>query len=324
MATRSSSRSTRFVVVLVLLVAAAVAAVLVVARQAGGPFDDLLGDAPACTAEVDGQTVTLDTEQAEQAALISAVSVQRDLPARAASIALATAYQESKIRNVDYGDRDSLGLFQQRPSQGWGEPEEILDPYYSTNRFYSALVEVDGYTELPIDVAAQEVQSSADGSAYAQHEANARALASAFTGYSDAAFSCEVDEPADSGQREQEEGLTSNAVAVRDDVRQAFGALPDGGYAAGGISTGHSEGSAHYEGKAVDFFFRPVDAVNRRAGWALAHYLVARAERLDIATVIFDDRIWTASRSDEGWRDYEIDSDDPVLRHLDHVHVDVA
>ena len=84
------------------------------------------------------------------------------------------------------------------------------------------------------------------------------------------------------------------------------------------------DGSAHYDGQAVDFFFRPADATNNSAGWALAQFLVANADRLEVSTVIYDDRIWTASRSSEGWRDYEIDSDDPVARHLDHVHVDVA
>ncbi len=309
--------------VLLTLAVLGTVAVLVV-RHVGDGLDDLLGSDPACTAEVDGRTVALEADQAEQAALISAVSVRRELPARAASIALATAYQESKIRNLDYGDRDSLGLFQQRPSQGWGKPEQIMDPWYATNTFYAALEQVDGYADLPIAEAAQLVQRSADGSAYAQHEPDARALASALTGYSPAAFSCAIEAPAESGQEPGPNGLTANAQAVRADVRQTFGPLPDGGFSPEGVRTGHSAGSAHYDGRAVDYFFRPVDADNRRAGWALAHYLVANADRLEVATVIFDDRIWTAARSDEGWRDYEVDSDDPVQRHLDHVHVDVG
>jgi len=286
----------------------------------------LSGD-PPCTAEVGGTTVELDLEQARYASTIAAVSVRRGLPARAASIALATAYQESKIVNVDYGDRDSLGLFQQRPSQGWGSPAEVQDPYYATNAFYAALEQVDGYADLPIDEAAQQVQRSADGSAYAPHEPNARALASALTGYSPAAFSCTVDPPETSGAAPDGEGLTPAAQAVRDEVRQAFGDLPEGGFAPEGVTTGHSEGSAHYEGRAVDFFLRPVSDVNTRRGWALAHFLVAQASRLSVETVIFDDRIWTAARSGEGWRDYDEGdgSGDPaVLRHLDHVHVDVA
>jgi len=321
----ATSATRRAPLLLGIVLAIAVLAVgVVLLRGAGSSLDGLFGNDAPCTAEVDGHTVELEADQAEQAALISALSVRRELPARAASIALATAYQESKIRNLDYGDRDSLGIFQQRPSQGWGEPEQIMDPHYATNQFYAALEQVDGYGDLPIDVAAQEVQRSADGSAYAQHEPDARALASALTGYSEAAFSCEVDAPADSGQQPGPSGLTDNASTVRSQVRQAFGPLPDGGYAPEGVRSGHMEGSAHYDGQAVDFFFRPVTPGNQRMGWALAQFLVANAERLDVATVIFDDRIWTASRSSEGWRDYEVDSEDPVARHLDHVHVDVA
>ena len=287
----------------------------------------ILPDSESCEAQVGGTVVELDLEQAENAALIAAVGVRRELPARATSIALAAAYQESKISNIDYGDRDSVGLFQQRPSQGWGTREEILDPHYAIGAFYDALEQIDGYQSMPIHEAAQAVQRSADGGAYQQHEVSARALASALTGYSEAAFSCVVNAPSDSGQQPGGDGLTPNAEAVLDDVRSVFGPLPAGGFAAGGVSSGHSPDSAHYEGRAVDFFFRPVDAENRRRGWALAHYLVANADRLTVRTVIFDDRVWSASRSDEGWREYEAPNaagDPAVLRHLDHVHVDVA
>jgi hypothetical protein len=243
-----------------------------------------------CEARVGETVVQLDLEQAQNAALIAAIGVRRELPARATSIALAAAYQESKITNLDYGDRDSVGLFQQRPSQGWGTREEILDPYHATGAFYDALAQVDGYESMPIHRAAQEVQRSADGSAYEQHEASARALASALSGYSDAAFSCRVDPPGDSGQEPRADGITANAKKVLDDVRDAFGALPVG---------------ASGDGREIDFPFRPVDAASTRRGWALAHYLVANADRLAVRTVIFDDRIWSAERSDEGWRAYE-------------------
>src|SRR5690625_2767773 len=98
-----------------------------------------------CTATGLGTSHRYTTDRVANAALISALAVDRELPPRAASIALATAYQESQLRNLDHGDRDSLGLFQQRPSQGWGSEEEIMDPVYSTNAFYDALIEVDGY-----------------------------------------------------------------------------------------------------------------------------------------------------------------------------------
>lgn len=307
------------------VVAAAVAGVGGVLVWRNG--DAILPGTAYCEAQIGDAAVRLDLEQAHNAALIAAVAVRRELPARATSIALAAAYQESKIANIDYGDRDSLGLFQQRPSQGWGTREQILDPYYATGAFYDALVRVDGYESMPIHDAAQEVQRSADGGAYEQHESAARTVASALTGYSPAALSCRVDEPQDSGQGPLGNGLTENAGAVLDDVERAFGALPAGGFAAGGVRSGHAPGSAHYEGRAVDFFFRPVNDVNSRRGWALAQYLVANADRLVVRTVIFDDRIWTAARSGDGWREYaEPDSagDPAILRHLDHVHVDVA
>ena len=97
--------------------------------------------------------------------------MRRGLPARAASIALATAYQESKLRNLDHGDRDSLGLFQQRPSQGWGTAEQLQDPYYAVNAFYDALVKVDGYQAMRITEAAQKVQRSGFPEAYEDHAA---------------------------------------------------------------------------------------------------------------------------------------------------------
>src|SRR3954452_81715 len=165
---------------------ALVAGLLVLLHQGVG----LLPDPESCQARVGGVVVDLSTEQAENATTIVAVAVRRGLPARAASIALATAYQESKLRNLDHGDRDSLGLFQQRPSQGWGTAAQIRDPYHAVNAFYDALVKVDGYETMKITEAAQRVQRSAFPDAYADHEADGRALASALTGYSPARFSC--------------------------------------------------------------------------------------------------------------------------------------
>jgi hypothetical protein len=279
-----------------------------------------------CTAEVDGHTVTLDVEQAEHAGLITAVAVSRGLPARAASIALATAYQESDLHNVEHGDRDSLGLFQQRPSQGWGTEEQVQDPVYATNAFYDALVEIEGYEAMEITVAAQAVQRSAFPGAYADHEPDARALASALTGNSRAAFSCRLGgEPGEVNPVLVASGLTARAEVVRAELAAMFDP-PLGGFAPDGVSTGHMEGSAHYDGRAVDAFVRPVNPTNRVRGWAMAQWLVSQAHRLDIRTVIFDDRIWTAGRSDDGWRDYDppARSGDPaILEHRDHVHVDV-
>lgn len=281
-----------------------------------------------CTAKVGDREVGLSTEQAENAALIAAIGVERGLPARAVTIALATAIQESKLTNIDYGDRDSLGLFQQRPSQGWGTEEEILNPLLSTHKFYDALVEVDGYQDLPITEAAQAVQRSGHPDAYADHAVDARTLASALTGYSREAFTCVVGRSGDGPTELTRSGLTERADQVRRDVRAVFGKPPMGGFAPGGVQTGHMPGSAHYEGRAVDVFVRPVSTANRRLGWAMAHYLMAQAERLEIEHIIFDDRIWSAGmRSRQGWRDYDPPSssgDMTILEHRDHVHVDVG
>jgi hypothetical protein len=145
-----------------------------------------------CTATVDGRTVTVDVEQAENAALITAVAIDRGMPARAATIALATAYQESKLYNLESGDRDSIGLFQQRPSQGWGSRAEIQDPVYAANAFYDELAKLDRYESMRVTVAAQKVQRSGFPEAYADHESDARVLASALTGNSPHAFSCRL------------------------------------------------------------------------------------------------------------------------------------
>ena len=306
------------VAVLAVVVAIGIAVFKVTDQIVGGPNGD-------CTVTVADHTVEITGEQAENASLIAAIAVRRGLPARATSIALATAYQESKLQNIDYGDRDSVGLFQQRPSQGWGSRDQILDPVYATNAFYDALVEVDGYEDMEITVAAQRVQRSAFPDAYADHEADGRALASALSGNSPATFSCDLDGGAPSADADLTgTGLTPRAEATRRDLEARFGNLVLGGFAPGGVSSGHMEGSAHYEGRAVDVFFRPINRANKTKGWAVAHYLVANAARLDVRTVIFDDRIWTAGR--EGWRNYDPPSrsgDVRILEHRDHVHVDV-
>ncbi|WP_238993327.1 hypothetical protein [Nocardioides caldifontis] len=317
----------RLLVALVAVVVLAAAGGLLVWLGAGP-----LPDPEGCTAEVDGTEVELTTTQSENAALIAAVAVRRGLPARAVSIALATAFQESKLRNIDYGDRDSVGLFQQRPSQGWGTEEQLLDPTYAANAFYDELVEVEGYEEMRITEAAQAVQRSGFPEAYEEHAEGARALASALTGWSPARFSCVASDPSVSAESEGPSGLTPRAERVRERLVEVFGELPLGGFEPGGVDTGHMEGSAHYEGRAIDVFVRPVNDANKRRGWAIASYLVAHAVDLELDHVIFDGRIWSAGRrSEQGWREYSPSSAEDaeprtraILLHRDHVHVDVA
>lgn len=117
-----------------------------------------------------------DATQTANAAVIVAVGTGLGVPPWGQVVALATAIQESGLRNLSFGDRDSLGLFQQRPSQGWGTPAQILDPTHAATRFYQALLAVPGWQSLPLTEAADAVQRSAYPLGYADHEAQATRL----------------------------------------------------------------------------------------------------------------------------------------------------
>ncbi|MFE2108018.1 C40 family peptidase [Kitasatospora sp. NPDC059463] len=119
--------------------------------------------------------------QIPNAKTIVATGAAMKVSARGQTIALATALQESGLRNLSSGDRDSLGLFQQRPSQGWGTAEQIQDPVYASTAFYKALLDVSGWEQLPLTVAAQKVQKSGFPDAYAKWESLASALQQAIS-----------------------------------------------------------------------------------------------------------------------------------------------
>ncbi len=129
---------------------------------------------------VDGQP--LDAEQITNAGLIVAAGQHLGIPEPGETIALATAMQESGLHNLNYGDRDSLGLFQQRPSQGWGTTGQIMDPTYSATAFYKALTQVSGWAAMPTTDAAQAVQRSAYPQAYAKWTQLAHDLATTLDG----------------------------------------------------------------------------------------------------------------------------------------------
>ena len=154
--------------------------------------DEEAFDGPACTATANEIKVGLDLEQATHATTIVAVGKKLGVPDHGVTIALATAYQESDIRNIEYGDRDSLGLFQQRPSQGWGTEKQILSPRYAATSFYTRLIKVAGWNDMSVTDAAQAVQRSAAPTAYAQWESQARVIAQALTGQVAAGFACRV------------------------------------------------------------------------------------------------------------------------------------
>lgn len=121
-------------------------------------------------------------EQMTNAQTITSVVRSRHLPERADLIAVTAALVESGLRNTTTGDRDSLGLFQERPSQGWGTPEDILNPVYATTRFLNHLVTVPNWASLPPGVAEQAVERSAFPERYATQEAVATELVDRFWG----------------------------------------------------------------------------------------------------------------------------------------------
>jgi hypothetical protein len=159
--------------------AAVVAVVLLVALTlTGGPDPE---DVPLTTAEctLPATRVALTGEQIGNARTIAQVARDRGLPERAVVIALATAMQESGLRNLDHGDRDSLGLFQQRPSQGWGTPQQVRDPVYAAGKFYDGLVRVPNWEGMRLTDASQIVQRSGFPEAYQKHEGMAVELSAA-------------------------------------------------------------------------------------------------------------------------------------------------
>ena len=221
-----------------------------------------------CAASLEGTDWYLEPDQADTAALLAGMALARDLPARALTIAIATGLQESRLRNLDHGDRDSLGIFQQRPSQGWGTEEQLMDPVYAAGAFYDALVRVDGYQGMTVTQAAQAVQRSAFPEAYAEHEARARAWASAMYGYTGGAVWCTLAAPDGPGDPEHlvarvQRDFPEVAATVTDegvllDVAPLAGASPD----------------------------------SERLGWAVAHWAVLVADALRVDEVAHAGSVW--------------------------------
>jgi hypothetical protein len=118
-------------------------------------------------------------EQIANAKIIVTIGAERQLTDQAVVIAVATAMQESSLRNLRGGDRDSIGLFQQRPSQGWGTKKQLADPAYQTRKFYDKLVKVRGWQRMRLTEAAQAVQISAFPEAYEKHTVAATGLVDA-------------------------------------------------------------------------------------------------------------------------------------------------
>ncbi|MGW2475525.1 hypothetical protein [Streptomyces sp. NPDC001665] len=277
-APRRPGRSRRLRIVAAVGVLAAVAGYLTIQYVSGGRGSD------QCTVRSADGSYRLTPEQAANAATISAVGTRLGMPERAVTIALATALQESALHNLDHGDRDSLGLFQQRPSQGWGTERQIMDPVYSAGKFYQHLAKVPGYSRLPLTEAAQRVQRSGFPQAYAKHEPDAAVLAAALTGRTPAALDCEPPRTT---------AGTGDATKVRAALVSAFGkgVLPAGTGTAGPSASGTLAVPVRADRRTDR------DGLPQR-GWELAHWAVAQSEALGIDRVAYGGRAWAAG---SGW-----------------------
>ena len=252
------------VVVIALIIAA-----LALARSRHVRFSPPIGS--GCLVHARGFDVPLTSGQAGIASIIAGVAARRSLPVRAVTIAYAAALQESDLANLPYGDRDSVGVFQQRPSQGWGTRRELLDPVYATQRFFAALVAVPNYQHLLIYQAAQAVQHSADGQAYSQYAGQGAAMATGFSGQSPHDVWCWYGTGVSGPDR---------LAAASRQLNRAFGRL------------------------AVDHVGDPTARVHVRsqaAGWAVAAWLVTHASSYGIKHVSYLGYQWTAAAGQKGW-----------------------
>lgn len=287
------------------MVLLAVAGYLVVQYVTGG-------HGPGCkvvSGKNDGEAYEFTPEQAVNAATIAVVGTDRGMPERAVTIALATSLQESGLRNIQHGDRDSLGLFQQRPSQGWGKPQQILDPTYAAGVFYEHLAKVPDYQKLPLTVAAQRVQRSGFPEAYAKHEPDAALLAAALTGHAPATLTCQGRPDTTTVRAAGPEAV--RAALVRDfgrDVLQPAGAEVSRKKHASTPSptpTPTAEPASGTRTVTVPVAAGKSPAKGRTAGqrgWQVAHWAVANATALHIERVSFGGREWTAGNTDSRWR----------------------
>ena len=233
---------------------------------------------PRCAFYGVSATYELSPEQASNAATIAAVAIRRGLPTRATTVALSAALQESKLISLDYGDLDSVGLFQQRPSQGWGPRQSLIDPVYSSNKFFSALVRHRNWQQLSIADAAQAVQRSAAGSAYAVWESQARVISETLTDYpySLTCYLHRYGSPSDA--------LAKRKTALTHDFKQIFGLT--------------SALQSHPWGFSI--------AGNGSKDAQIAGWLVANADRFGIASVdtklhSWSRRQWRKNSRDLGW-----------------------
>jgi len=239
---------------------------------------------PGCEAGTGNNGIPLDFGQAADAATVAGVAVREHLPSRALTIAYATAFQESKLENLTYGDRDSVGIFQQRPSQGWGTTAELEDPAYAAGAFFGALVQVPSYTTIPVYEAAQAVQKSADGYAYQQYAQSGALLAADYTTVPHA-VTCWYNPATQAADDNVSPKL--NLTGATKGLEDAFG--QPGSDVITRISRAPAE-------RAMTV------GASSESGWAVANWLVTNASSYGITQVSYAGYQWTAGLTETSWQ----------------------
>lgn len=240
---------------------------------------------PGCQAGTGDNAIALDFEQAANAATVAGVAVHQQLPSRALTVAYATAFQESKLENLSYGDRDSVGIFQQRPSQGWGTAAQLQDPAFAARAFFRVLVQVPKYEKIPVYEAAQAVQKSAYGYAYQQYAQTGAQLAAYYTNVPHA-VTCWYNPATQAADQGVSAKLNLSGAAERLD--QVFGTPGQGGALTGvtRIRSGSADLITTVPG----------------AGWAVANWLVTNASSYGITQVSYAGYRWTAGLTETSWQ----------------------
>jgi hypothetical protein len=241
---------------------------------------------PGCQAGTGDNAIALDFGQAADAATIAGVAVHQQLPGRALTVAYATAFQESKLENLNYGDRDSVGVFQQRPSEGWGTAAQLQDPAFAAQAFFRVLVKVPNYEKIPVYEAAQAVQKSASGYAYQQYAQTGAQLTADYTA-APHAVTCWYNPATQAASQGVSTKLNLHAAA--EELDHVFGAPGESGAALTAVSRIRS-GSADL-----------ITSVPG-AGWAVANWLVTNAGSYGITQVSYAGYRWKAGLTETSWQ----------------------
>lgn len=267
-------------------------------------------------------------QELTHAATIVAVGGRMHVPEHGWVVAITTALTESRLRNLDYGDRDSLGLFQQRPSMGWGTPDRIMDPSYSSEQFYRHLLAIPNWQSIPVAEAAQLVQRSGFPDRYAHFEETARQIVAAVHG-----ATCTTGTPGRLRTEWPPEQATipdpTSGGRITPRTLQLVQTLRTNGMTGNGLGCfAHrpaNPNSDHPQGRACDIMFNPRSQPSVAEGSQIANWLIAHQADLGVHYLIWQGRYWSADNP--AWGPYKSsaygcpNANNLTGCHYDHIHV---